>query len=1109
MAVEATILPLVRMLKEMSRERFEDRRLGPELENSSKVLEDVWKSLKENEINDVSLEFLKAVFQAEDTAHTFRIQNRKRVCVHKAFGQVFPGVIIPLRSFIIQARFRNKMEKLVSDIRAKSEKMLPEVESKGGSTVDNAEHSGKNLKRISSAENADSAEETKKEVNKLADLLIHGQSSLNISVVDVAGSVMTTDLWKLYECETIKKHFQCRAWVSVPEELERREDVNEFVIDILKQVRGSEVEKQLDPQEELRNLLTEKRYLVVLIHIRTPNIWDTHKCLFPNLSNGSLVILSFQQAAAARCQNMSFFGGESSYNPNNEAYAASEGDGGNDDRTLLPQVPDEEISEEATAVVSMENDILKLAKLTLNGGNKNFLISVAGAAGSGKTALVKTIYDSSYTKRNFPCRAWANVYVSQDFDMRSVFAQILKQLTQDDVDEELPLADLESELTGILYQKRYLVVLDDVHSPGAWYDLKRIFSPQASPIGSRVILITREAYVARSFSPSIFLHQLRPLNEEESGKLFLKKVGSVKSRPDSNLLQKIYKLCGGLPLAISVVGGFLSNKDVSNWSREIEMIMLEKKQGAPDDDQSTTLDQSSFRDISSIWVLAYMSLSPHLKACLLYFSLLPKSFAISVRRLLQLWLAERLVTPIEGKAMTPEDQAKKDFHQLVLMNMIEVVEWRSDGRPKRCRMPISLSDNLFPDATFRLAEHLDNLSNISPSDKKQLEYLHSYLFFDKIKGGKPAGELGNLLKIIITIRGYRLLRVLDLEGVYKPVLPETIGKLQLLRYVGLRWTFVDSIPKSLGDLPFLETLDMKHTNISSLPKSIWKVKTLRNLYLNDIHLQMSVQKPFVKSPLTDLQTLWGLSIGKKSPPLSWWRNMKGLGKLGLTCHIASLREITKWIQYLKDLDSLRLRSVNDFLEPSGLDFGNLNQHKKLIELHLIGKLPRTIDINNQLPEKLTVFTLSLSHLSEDPMPVLGRLKELKILRLFAHSYIGEQMTCQEGGFPQLLVLKLWVLKELKRWSIEKETMPVLRELEIRRCQKLKNPFESIKLTGLKELTLTDMEKSFEDEVKRSLAGTVNIVINPPVRESGVDHFGVGGCFFNTSFLFPDEFICIL
>ncbi|GAY33614.1 hypothetical protein CUMW_282080 [Citrus unshiu] len=744
MAAEATIVPVVRILKELSREKFEDEGLVTQLEDSIKVLENVRKSWEEKEINDVSPKLLNAVSQVQDITDTFRIENCKRV---------YLGVI-SFRSSSIQARFRKKIKELVSGIREESEKMLLEISEK-----------------ITSAENVDSAKKTgildsNKEVNKLADFLIRSHSSLfTISVVDVAGSVMTTDLWKLYESETVKEHFQCRAWVPVPEELERRE----LVTDVLKQVGGSEVEK--NPQTKLRNLFTKKRYLVVIINARTPDIWDILKYLFPNSSNGSRVILSFQEADAARCRNMSFFGGESSFKPKYIAYAASEDDGGNDDRALPKQVPDEEISEEVTAVVSMENDILKLANLTLNSSDKNFLISVAGAAGSGKTALVKTIYESSYTKKNFPCRAWANVYVSQDFDMRSVFADILRQLTQDEVDEESSLDDLESEFTGILYEKRYLVVLDDVHSPGAWYDLKRIFSPQASPIGSRVILITREAYVARSFSPSIFLHQLCPLNEEESGKLFLKKVESVKSHPDSNLLQKtdslqkpdllqkIYKLCGGLPLAISVVGGFLSNKKVFEWSGEIEKIMSGKKQGALDD-QSTTLDQLSFRDISSIWVFANKSLSPHLKACLHYFRLFPKSYEVSVRRLLQLWLAERLVTPIEENYMAPEDQVKTVFDQLELMNMIEVVKRKPDGKPKTCRVPTesggvfcihgvsrsnatSGSSDLCP---RRLAELLVNRNNSYASDK-HLERLHSYLSFDNRKGDKPAAEVGNLLTV--------------------------------------------------------------------------------------------------------------------------------------------------------------------------------------------------------------------------------------------------------------------------------------------------------------------------------------------------------------------------
>jgi len=43
------------------------------------------------------------------------------------------------------------------------------------------------------------------------------------------------------------------------------------------------------------------------------------------------------------------------------------------------------------------------------------------------------------------------------------------------------------------------------------------------------------------------------------------------------------------------------------------------------------------------------------------------------------------------------------------------------------------------------------------------------------------------------------------------------------------------------------------------------------------------------------------------------------------------------------------------------------------------------------------------------MTVLGKLPELSILRLFADSYLGSEMTCDVRGFQKLRVLKLWML----------------------------------------------------------------------------------------------------
>ena len=65
-----------------------------------------------------------------------------------------------------------------------------------------------------------------------------------------------------------------------------------------------------------------------------------------------------------------------------------------------------------------------------------------------------------------------------------------------------------------------------------------------------------------------------------------------------------------------------------------------------------------------------------------------------------------------------------------------------------------------------------------------------------------------------------MLKVLDFEGVYRPVLPMKLGIMVNLRYLNLRWTVLDSFPLFIEDLPRLEILDLKHTNITILPSPI-------------------------------------------------------------------------------------------------------------------------------------------------------------------------------------------------------------------------------------------------------------------------------------------------
>ncbi|XP_031266316.1 probable disease resistance protein At1g58602 [Pistacia vera] len=427
--------------------------------------------------------------------------------------------------------------------------------------------------------------------------------------------------------------------------------------------------------------------------------------------------------------------------------------------------------------------------------------------------------------------------------------------------------------------------------------------------------------------------------------------------------------------------------------------------------------------------------------------------------------------------------------------MVLTERCRLKGRTKTCRLKNDIYDLLCPMSErmgyFHLHPEHSHSKNKSPNfifrtlvanadikknsfSDRQIQHLRSYISFNCRKKGKPSDETGKFLNKIIS-RGFGLLTLLDLEGVYKPALPQTLGKnLALLRYVGLRRTFLKKIPESVVHIPCMETLDLKHTLITSLPISIWKAKNLRHLYMHGIYFEIET---FGYEFPTNLQTLCGLMIGDNSPTINWLKRFKDLWKLGLICHTESINQIVYWISQMTGLRSLRLKSVNDSSKPSSLHIpitisGIPNT---LTNLYLVGEMSLFGEIF--FVPNLRVLTLSASQLTHDPMPILKGLEHLIVLRLFANSYSGKEITCGTCGFPQLQVLKLWMLMELSKWTIKEGAMPALRELEIRHCEKLEKPIGLEEVTTLEKLTLTSMDKDFVDEIKRSVGQNVDDVEN--------------------------------
>ena len=725
-------------------------------------------------------------------------------------------------------------------------------------------------------------------------------------------------------------------------------------------------------------------------------------------------------------------------------------------RTVLPSKssPNPENLNQEPDFVSFSDDVHAIIRRLLSEDPSFSVISIVGMPGIGKTTLAKLIYNNKAIVEHFPFRVWTSAT-----DWNDLFRDIIGE----HIDNKMPWSwkredTMRKKLNTFLTGKKYLIVLEDAYTVVFLNELVRTL-PDASN-GSKMILTTNTMRVASKLERGSVHHHVRLRGDDESWALFTHALKVNISREMLQLKRQIVRTCGGLPIAIVKLADLLSTKDSTNALQELNQ-----------DQQLWSYTLSRIND----------DLSLYMQRCLYYFSLFPKDFEIPARRLIMLWIAEGLVKT-DGENEAPEDVAERYLITLIGKGMVRVTKNKLNGNIKTCLLPDALWQywsSKALQATFlrvgtgmirRLSDHLDkgdvSFDHIHGDRKKasgSLQLLYgevvSFLSFDTREGSEPGEDIRHFLCRCISSNCLLLLRVLDLENTFRPKLPEEIGKLTQLRYLGLRSTFLDILPSSINKLQSLQTLDIKHTNISNCPSLIWNMQQLRQLYLNDsCHIKLM---PQISVGSSSLRVLVGLFVDEETPVQDGLDRFFNLRKLGLTFLLLPSQQeaVVGWISKLKDLQSLRLKSINGENQPGVIELKSLTSHTNLSCLYLLGSL-KNPSMVSLFPDSLIELTLSGSELEEDPMQKLDKLPNLKVLRLLAKSYTGKKMVCSSGGFPQLQVLKLWKLEQLEEWNVDEGAMEALWDIDIRSCKRLKMLPVVLQHRALLELKLTHMPSQF-------------------------------------------------
>ena len=727
----------------------------------------------------------------------------------------------------------------------------------------------------------------------------------------------------------------------------------------------------------------------------------------------------------------------------------SAGDGGKrhvdgkiaDRRHVAPHTPDSD-------VVGMEDEKKAILDLLLAEKEKQrSVVSIEGMGGLGKSTLAKKVFKDSLIKSHFDLAVWIDVsqqYTREDL-LRKLYMEVTKKKRKEV--EEMTREEVERNLYESLQPKKYLIFMDDVWDEEVWVIFKNGLPDEGN--GSRVLITTRSQKVAKAAAaqPSA-PRNLRVLNDEEGWELFLRKAfpnedGKKACQGEfENVGKEIVKKCGGLPLAVVVVGGLLSKKgSLREWDMIAKTMVWQHEEKG--------------KECMKILALSYADLPPHLKWCFLYLGVFAEDFEIEVGKLIRLWIAEGFVERRED--ITLEEVAMDYLNEIISRCLIQVVK-ESVGRtePVFCRIHDLLRELAILESRdldffhFQQKALLDHQTSLDSSLRRfsfhgKSEFLsqrHSTPRLRTLLGFKLTKES----KVFPTCV-WPLIRVIDLEGAPIKVVSEEVGELANLRYLGLRDTGIKSLPTSVQKLSRLQSLDVRDNPIWKMNSVVWKIEALRHI-LVPLHMDMD---GIQQGSLRNLQVLEQAHAG------DWMR--------GCLSRLTNLRKLRlEWITevYHQDLsDALPELSCLTTLELEGLSLPvislMLSNLDNLQSVKINGQIQSPQPFKYQWPSRLSTLILDGTRLDQDPLPSLGTLTDLRVLKLLHNAYTGREMICPCDSFPQLRRLKLIRLTHLEEWKVDDRAMTRLQSLSIINCEELMKLPQGLKgLANLEELFLSLM-----------------------------------------------------
>ncbi|CAH1431584.1 unnamed protein product [Lactuca virosa] len=211
------------------------------------------------------------------------------------------------------------------------------------------------------------------------------------------------------------------------------------------------------------------------------------------------------------------------------------------------------------------------AELQIGSGGV-LMIGIWGVGGGGKTTLASSVYSEIYRHFDGSCFVENIREESSKNGLAKLQEQILcGVLKQKKVQGIGRVEEGRRMIQNRLRHRKVFIVLDDVDH----LDQLKALAGSCDWFGdgSRIIITTRDEHLLTAHRVNV-IHDISLLNEDEAIMLLCKHAPQD-NRPVEDyeqLSKEVVSYAGGLPLALTILGSFLCDKDIHEWKSALERL---------------------------------------------------------------------------------------------------------------------------------------------------------------------------------------------------------------------------------------------------------------------------------------------------------------------------------------------------------------------------------------------------------------------------------------------------------------------------------------------------------------------------------------------------------